>query len=422
MRILRVDSWDGRSGGGQEYVRTVADALARLGHPQRLLSLVSDRAYEARPDEHLYHVPGRGLRRAADDVLGDAEFVAWAKREVEAFRPDLVHLHHYEAEFTGLARFVEDLEVPVVFTAHDASLVCPISTLILPSGAVCEGGVRPRCGVTGCRVGAGLAYNLLQSRRFDADVRPRIRVFLCPSSLLVRYLERHGYAPALHLPPFAEIPAGVRAAVYPWPLATSGPRVGYIGRLEEYKGVLDLIEALPTLRTRHPSLRLSVAGEGPARRAMAATAASLGVAEMIEWAGDVRGEAKEAWFRSVHTVVVPSNAWENFGLVALEALTRGRPVVATDFGGLPDVVEDGESGRLVPIGRPAAIAEAISGLLADPELSRRLAATGRARALERFTPELHVARLLRVYENVLAGATIPSGGAAADLARPTVPE
>lgn len=417
MRILRIDSWDGRSGGGQEYVRSVADELARLGHPQRLLSLTSDASYAPRPDERVFRVRGGGIKRTASDVTSDVGFLRWAGEEIAAFGPDIVHLHHFEAEFASIARLVHDLEVPLVFTAHDASLVCPISTLIRPGAVVCEGGVLPRCGFTGCQVGLGLPYNLAQSRSFDRLVRPRVRVFLCPSSLLVRYLGDLGFRPAVHLPPFAVIPPEVRGEAYPWPEGDAGLRIGYIGRLEEYKGVLDLVRALPTLRARWPSLRVTIAGEGPAREAMAALASELGVAEVLEWAGHAAGAAKEAWFRSVSLVVVPSSAWENFGLVALEALTRGRPVVATNFGGLPDIVQDRESGRLVPVGDPARLAEAIGEILADPRRARAWGLEGRRRALARFTPELHLERLLAVYAEVLAGRPLTNGTAAAELVR-----
>lgn len=419
MRILRIDSWDGRSGGGQEYVRSVSDELERRGHAQRLLSLTSDTEYAAGPVEKVFRVPGGGVRRAAADLTEDPTFLEWARGEVAEFRPDIVHLHHYEAEFASIAQLVRGLNVPLVFTAHDASLVCPISTLIRPGAVVCEGGVLPRCGFTGCHVGLGLPYNLAQTRSFDRWVKPSVRAFLCPSSLLVRYLDTLGYQPALHLPPFAVIPPEVRTAPYPMPPRDAVVRIGYIGRLEPYKGVLDLVQALPLLRRSWPSLRLSVAGEGPARAPMERLAGELGVSEVVEFVGHRAGAEKEAWFRSVELVVVPSNAWENFGLVALEALTRGRPVVATNFGGLPDIVQDRESGRLVPVGDPTALAEAIGALLADPERAHAYATEGRRRCLERFTPELHVTRLLAVYDAVLAGRTLLSGSAAAGLVAPT---
>ncbi len=415
LRVLRLDSWSGRPGGGQEYVRSVADELAAAGHGQRLIQLTDWRPEAPRPDERYLGRPSSPVARLGRDLVDDPALAAVFREEVRSFHPDLVHLHHFDASFTPIARLLAASEIPLVVTAHDAELVCPISTLVRPGGVICDGGIRPRCLFTGCRVGLGGPYNLAQRAVFDSVLAPRTRVFLCPSRRLAEYLDANGYRPAVHLPPFARIPPAVRSGPFAPAAAGATRRIGYIGRLEAYKGVHDLLTAFAPLSRQRPELRLSVAGDGPSRAALGAQADRLGIADRVEFAGHVAGEAKEAWYRSVEMVIVPSNAWENFGLVALEALTRERPVVATDFGGLPDVVQDRETGRLVPMASPPALAAAIAELLDDPATARRYAVEGRRRALERFTPELHVRRLLAVYAAVLDGRTLPTLSRAADL-------
>ena len=404
MRVLRIDSWDGQRGGAQEYVRSVSDELAARGHPQRLLNLVSRETGVVQPDERYLRIPGSGGSRRARDLLPDEEFAGAFREEIATFRPDLIHLHHFDALFGSIGRAIDRSSLPVVFTAHDAELVCPISTLIRPGNVVCDGGVRFRCLFTGCHVGLGGPYNLWQTRRFDADVAPKVRAFLCPSVLLARYLDSNGYRPAVHLAPFVRLPPDVPREPYPLPPPGGPPTVGFLGRLEPYKGLQVLLEAACRLRGRFPNLIVDVAGDGPYRETLADRARSLGIADTIRWRGDLRGEAKESWFRGLDLLVVPSTAWENFGFVALEALSRGRPVVATNFGGLPDIVQDGETGRLVPVGDASALAEAIGSLLGDRERLAQFAAEGRRRALARFRPEEHVERLLEIYRNVVAGA------------------
>jgi glycosyltransferase involved in cell wall biosynthesis len=416
VRILRIDSWEGRPGGGQVYVRSVADELTARGHPQRLLNIVSEAPADPRPDERYLVTPSPGRERLGEDLVASAEFDGLFQASVEEFQPELVHLHRFDALFTPIARCLERVDVPLVFTAHDAELVCPISTLVRPGGVICEGGVLPRCLFTGCDVGvAGLGYNLWQRQVFDRQVAPRVRAFLCPSQLLAQYLHVHGYRPAIHLPPFARIPPEVARAAYPPPPSVLPPTIGYIGRLEPYKGVQDLLAATALVARTIPTLRLEIAGDGSYRSELVALAESLGIGDRVLWRGFVEGDAKEAWFRGVHVVAVPSNVWENFGLVALEALTRGRPVVATDFGGLPDIVQDGATGRLVPVSRPDRLAAALIELLTDPARGAAMAAEGRSRMLARFTPELHLTRLLAVYESVLAGRPLSSPMVAADL-------
>lgn len=415
LKVLRVDSWSGRPGGGQEYVRSVADEMAARGHEQRLLQITDWRPSIGRPDEIVILRPQGRLRQLGQDVVDDPALRAAFREELSSFRPDLVHLHHFDASFGPLARLLAATQVPLVVTAHDAELVCPISTLVRPGNVVCDGGVRTRCLFTGCHVGAGGPYNLWQTFRFDREVAPRVRAFLAPSTRLREYLHANGYRPAVHLPPFARIPEALRRAAPPPPPDGAPRRVGFIGRLERYKGVHDLLEAFATLAPKYPSLRLDVAGDGPEQAAMAARARARGIADRVDFRGHLEREEKESWYRSVELVVVPSNTWENFGLVALEALTRTRPVVATDFGGLPDVVQDGASGRLVPLGDATALAAAIASLLDDPAGARRLGEEGRRRSLARFTPERHVDRLLAVYGAVLAGRDLATVERASDL-------
>ena len=415
MRVLRVDSWEGRPGGGQDYIRAVADELHARGHEQRLVNLVREVPGAPRPDERYVRTSGSTLARAAEDLTVHGAVAVALEENVREFRPDLVHLHRFDAAFTTIAGWVARLEVPVVFTSHDAELVCPISTLILPDGRVCEGGVRPRCQFTGCDVGWGAPLNVWQRQIFDRWVAPKVQAFLSPNRSLAGYLDRHWYRPSVHLPPFARIPGAVRAAAPPYPSSSAPPVVGFMGRLEPYKGVADLLEAFVRVRARLPGARLDLAGDGPSRSSFEAQALRLGVADAVTWRGDLRGEAKDEWFATIRVLAVPSRGWENFGLVALEALTRGRPVVASDFGGLPDVVEEGASGHLVPVAAPGALATALLDLLEDPERAARWGAEGRARALERFTPEIHVDRLLAVYRAVLDGRPIVSNSRASDL-------
>ncbi len=191
--------------------------------------------------------------------------------------------------------------------------------------------------------------------------------------------------------------------------------MGYLGRLEWYKGVHDLLESVAWLRRRGPMVQVDIAGDGPYRAVLEARAGELGIRGAVVFRGTVSGEAEEEWFRRVHVVATPSNQWENFPLVALEALARGRPVVGTNIGGIPDIVEEGSTGHLVPIARPDLLAGALEDLLADRERARAWGQEGRRRVLTRFAPELHVDRLLAVYREVLAGTSLRSGMEAQEL-------
>ena len=160
------------------------------------------------------------------------------------------------------------------------------------------------------------------------------------------------------------------------------------------------IAAVAELRERFPGLRLLVLGEGPARAEVERLAAPLGDAAILTGHRDdvVRVLA------AVDVLVHPSSA-DAFPTALLEAMAAGVPVVATAVGGIPEIVEDGETGTLLaPPPEPGAFAAALEALLADPERRARMGARGRERWEERFSAERWAQRLRAVYEQALAEA------------------
>jgi glycosyltransferase involved in cell wall biosynthesis len=176
------------------------------------------------------------------------------------------------------------------------------------------------------------------------------------------------------------------------------PRLLCVGRLIPIKGHLVLLRALAQARTRVPGLVLEVAGRGPLEPALKSYAKELGLDESVRFLGFV-SPVQEAIERAA-IVVVPSLG-EGFGMVALEAMERGRPVIASAVGGLPEIVADGETGIIVPPGDADALADAIVALAADLERAARMGESGRERALAEFTPERSVRRIEELYVDAL---------------------
>ncbi len=173
---------------------------------------------------------------------------------------------------------------------------------------------------------------------------------------------------------------------HPW-FAGGGPVLLAAGRLVEVKDFATLLAALARLRRRHPA-RLVVLGDGPLRERLAHRAAELGVAEAVDLAGF---DPNPFRFMARCTAFVLSSRWEGMPGVLVQAMACGAPAVATDCPTGPcELIADGESGLLVPVGDPEALAAALGRLLDDPGLRRELAARGRA-AVERFTVERAVA-------------------------------
>jgi phosphatidylinositol alpha-1,6-mannosyltransferase len=183
------------------------------------------------------------------------------------------------------------------------------------------------------------------------------------------------------------IPPGVDLPRDPRSQPAERPTFVTIARLEDrYKGHDVLIRSLALVRAEVPDVEWIVIGDGPLRKELEALARAHGVADSTRFLGSVSDEQRDSWLRRAHLLAMPSRlpvgrlAGEGFGIVYLEAGAYGKPVVAGNVAGAVDAVLDGESGLLVDPTDAVAVASAISKLLLDRDLARRLGETGAERA------------------------------------------
>lgn len=155
-------------------------------------------------------------------------------------------------------------------------------------------------------------------------------------------------------------------------------------RDEQYKGIDTTLRALARVARSVPDVRYVVVGDGSDLARHQKLATELGVADRVEFAGNVNDEALRAYYRDSDIFVLPS-ASEGFGFVFLEAMHYARPIVAAHSGATPEVVRDGETGLLVDYGNPEQLARAITSLCLDADLRKRLGAAGRIRLQRNFT-------------------------------------
>ncbi len=339
VRLLFLSPHYGTTGG----VRLIIDALARAaGAAGHQVSAVVDADADAAPGParavRLYPFPARArelrrLRRFATRFpLGAARLVS----AVRAAAPDVVSVH-------GVRRFA-----PYVAVLRRATGVPQVLSLQ-------EGALPP-----GMPENAGL-FRLL-ARTVDA-------VAAC-SAEAASYATRVGGARRVELVPNGYDPAEFRPGPpYPHPR----PYLLGIGRLEWQKGFDLLIEALP----RMAGVDVLLAGDGAARAALEALARERGVAARVRLLGATDRPTTLALLRGAVALVCPSR-FEGLPLVCLEALAAGRPVVAAAVNGIPELIREGETGFLVPPEDPAALAAALTRVLAAPEPAASLAARGRA--------------------------------------------
>lgn len=210
------------------------------------------------------------------------------------------------------------------------------------------------------------------------------------SRMLANGIDAERFAP--RAPGDAALPEGC-------PFGPEHVVIGTVGRVQAVKDHATLVDAFALLRARQPGapLRLAIVGDGPLLEALRAKVASLGLQDAV-WLPGARTDVAQI-LRSLHVFAMPSIAEGTPGS-ALEAMASGLPVVGTRVGGIPEVVDDGVTGTLVPASDPAAMAAALEPYVRAPELAARHGAAGRERVLRHYSMAAMVAAYHGMYDSL----------------------
>jgi len=189
-------------------------------------------------------------------------------------------------------------------------------------------------------------------------------------------------------------PGAVRARLG---IARETPMVGIFARLHTVKGHRYFLAAAREVLARRPGVRFLVVGDGPLRPALEEQARGLGITDRVVFTGFV--EDVRPLMAGLDLLVI-SSLWEGFGLTAVEAMALGTPVVATEVGGLPEVVRHGETGLLVPPANPEALAGSIVWMLEHPEAAGEMAGKGGEAVRENFSAGVMARRTWELYRRM----------------------
>jgi len=189
--------------------------------------------------------------------------------------------------------------------------------------------------------------------------------------------------------------------------AAGAPVILFAGRLRTRKAVAVLLEAFARLRSEQPTATLVIAGDGEQRVALEAHARRLEVSGTVRFAGSQPRDAMAEWYAGADVFCLPS-LYEGFPLAILEAMAAGLPVVATAVAGIPEAVEAGVTGLLVPPEDSDALARALAELAADPERARRMGEAGRRRVETDFAIPRVAAAYLELWTDVVSSPAAAS--------------
>lgn len=361
--------WDA-PGGVQSHIRQLAGRLRDHGHRVLVLAPAS-----TRPDESFVRVVGRPVRVPYRGTVAPLSFspgsASRTRQALRSFRPDVLHAHEPLIPSTSMFAVLAS-PVPVMGTFHAHSE----RSLLFDLGAPL---VRPVWRRLAVRAAVSEAARRFVARRMGDEVR------VIPNGVDVERFARA--MPSSGLPP--------------------GRRLLWVGRLDPQKGFPVAVEAFARLAGSFPDLWLVVAGDGRDRDAVGRL--DMAVRERVLMLGRVDHDRLPGYYRAAEAFISPAVGQESFGLVLVEAMAAGCPVVATDIPGYREVVRDGVDGMLVPPRDPGALAQAVARLLEDPDAARMYAGSGRDRAA-RYSWD-HVAGEIEEAYAEAVGGRLPPGPA-----------
>jgi glycosyltransferase involved in cell wall biosynthesis len=363
--------------GAENMLLNLCASQSRAGCESALLVF-----YNAhQPNADLYkEAARRGLNPAMVRCAGRADWRALReiRRRMREQAIDVVHTHGYKADLYGYVAARREKKA-VVATCHNWREV-------------------------------GRALRLYN--RLDRMVLKRFDAIGAVSESVAEKLRLAG-VPAGRI---RVIPNGIDAKVFegacPKPVsqltAQSGPVIGVVARLDLQKGFEQLFHAVCGLSKSYPGLHVVIAGEGPDRQAIEQRVLELGLQGQVTLVGQ-RNDMPVV-YATMDIFVLPSLN-EGLPMTVLEAMASSRPVIATRVGAIPSVITDQQTGLLVEPGDVAGLRNAISRLLADPDLRRRLGQEARACVMQHYTADIMSRKYAELYDQVAGRAQAVSAGA-----------
>lgn len=406
MKVLQINKFYFLKGGSERYLFLLSDALTRNGLEIIPFSMKDLRNHPT-PYERFFIEPidfsawARSPMAWIRDPLRpfySQEVVDKLSALISETRPDVAHLHNIHFHLTSAVLHVlQKFQIPTVMTLHDYALLAPNMTLS------CRGGICPHV-----REGSRLQWSCMLHRCYDrsllktaiagldqwwsltrSDAYDHVSKFIAPSAFLRDTFIRHDW----FADRFEVIPYFLQPLPNPSAEAQRDIDVLFVGRLMEEKGVRVLLKALAGL-----PLKSVIVGSGPLDKSVQALTKSNPSISYHSHA--VPAEVQTLMQRS-KILVIPSLWPENAPYVILEAMQAGAAIIGSDIGGIPEMLEHGRCGILVPPGDVVALADAIKTLQNDAAKRAVFTAAAQERMHIVYQESSHLKRLLACYHRAL---------------------
>lgn len=321
------------------------------------------------------------------------------------FEPDIVHIHSLRISSLTYSIFKPILKrnIPIVMTLHDAYLICPMMTLIKGDGKICkqincQGFNKFSCLFNNCanNIEQSFRYSLMsfinKLTRYDKYIKKIITPSEALRNIIVKYNSDINMENIITINNFLNF-----SELQVIPNYLNKKYFLYIGRLSKEKGVKYLLEAMKDLSR---DIKIKIVGTGKEEQNLKRYAKENNL-DNVEFVGFKSREEIKEYYQNCIATILPSNCFEIFGMTNIESFINGKPVIASNIGGIPEIVEHDITGQLFEPGNVEQLKECILKYWNNPELAVEHGKKGYEKVLTNYTEDIYFKKLIKLYEEIL---------------------
>lgn len=405
MNILSVNKYYWRKGGSEAVFFNEMDMLQKHGHTVVPFSMKSDKNFETPystyfADEVDYTAPGvRAKLSNAAKIIYSFDAKKKIRCLLSDFKPDIAHFHIFQHQLSpSVFGPLRDSDVPIVLTLHDLKPLCPVYTMY-SNGVICEkckGGKFINCTLNRCTKNSLLGSFVNTVEMYFHELMGYYRSvdkYISVSNFYRSKMIEYGYDQnrIVHIPNYIELDD------YKYKPSDNG-YVLYFGRLSKEKGLQTLLDAAKTLT----GIPFYIAGAGPIEEHLHSRIINENI-DNVTLLGFKTGDELNKLISEASIVVVPSEWYENCPMSVLESFASSKPVIGSNIGGIPELIEDGVDGFIFEPGDSINLAEIITSAWNIRSTLPDMGSQGRHKIAQQYNAERHYDLLSSVYASVLKG-------------------
>lgn len=391
MKILMLHGHYSDIGGSEVVINHQITGLRKRGH-EVLFFCFGNKDID---EKNLIVIkePESNLLRYVYQFLMNPKGYAKLKQTIKSFNPDIIHLHNIDKHI--LTFLLPVRKYKSIRSIHDFGNICPSFWGIYKDDQkICEQGIGFKCIKHRCLNPFlyPFYYYLFKIKHYFQ--KRMVHGYIAASYLMKKYMEQQGFKNISVAPYFTNSSCES-------PGSSAGKHVLYVGKLEENKGCESLIKAFRIVVDHIPKAKLTIVGSGTQENKLKSLSRYLNISKDINFVGSVSNNEIAKYYRDSAVVVVPSICMDNSPIVIYEALSFGKPVVATNRGGIPELIKNGHNGFLVHANNPQEMADAIINVISEKNAESYKVIAGNAVASSlRYSLDKYIDNLEATYNKL----------------------